>query len=135
MHKVKNIRRRGLGWFSVALIGAGMLALPGTVAAKDGDVIRRGDCTRATDWKLKLSPENGRIEVEFEVDSNVNGQTWEVQLNRNGNVFFQGTRTTQAPSGSFEVRRLTANGPGTDRFAAAAVNRATGETCRGTASF
>ncbi len=44
----------------------------------------------ATDWKLKLSPENGRIEVEFEIDQNINGQIWNVRLKRNGNVFFTG---------------------------------------------
>jgi hypothetical protein len=132
---VKKITRRALGWFSIALIGTAMVAFPATVAAKDGDIVRTGNCTGATDWKLKLSPENGRIEVEGEIDSNVNGQTWSVKLKRNGNVFFTGTRTTQAPSGSFEVRRVTANGAGTDSFVLKATNQSTGETCRGTATF
>ena len=52
----------------LGMIGAAMLSLPAGVAAKDGDVIREGNCTGRSDWKLKLSPENGRIEVEFEVD-------------------------------------------------------------------
>jgi hypothetical protein len=89
----------------------------------------------STDWKLKLSPENGRIEVEFEVDSNRVGQTWNVRLKNDGNVFFRGTRTTQAPSGSFEVRRLTNNGAGSDFIVGRAVNPNTGEVCRGTATF
>jgi hypothetical protein len=132
---VRNNTRRVLGWFSVALIGTALVAFPATVAAKDGDVIRTGSCSGATDWKLKLSPEDGRIEVEGEIDSNRNGQTWSVKLKRNGSVFFRGTRTTKAPSGSFEVRRVTNNGAGTDSFVFKATNQATGETCRGTASF
>ena len=102
---------------------------------EDGDVIRTGSCTNRSDWKLKLSPENGRIEVEFEVDSNVNGQNWHVKLKKDGNVFFNGTKTTKAPSGSFEVRRVVNNGAGTENFVAKAVNNATGEVCRGTANF
>lgn len=44
--------------------------------ANDDDVIHRGGCSDSSDWKLKASPEDGRIEVEGEVDSNVKGQTW-----------------------------------------------------------
>jgi hypothetical protein len=118
---------------------AGTLAL--TVAgampasANDADVIRRGSCSGRSDWKLKLSPEDGRIEVQFEVDSNVNGQTWHVRIRQNGERIFAGTRVTKAPSGSFEVRKLTNNTAGTDRFRARAINAATGETCAGAASI
>ena len=133
---MKTLLGRGaIGSLALSLVAAGMLSFPAMAAAKDGDVIRTGNCSGATDWKLKLSPENGRIEVEFEVDQNVNGKTWNVKLKRNGNVFWRGQRTTRAPSGSFEVRRLTNNGPGTDSFIARAVNPQTGEVCRGTASF
>ena len=93
----------------IAVAGAlALTAAAGTTAAfaKDGDVIRRGACSGASDWKLKLSPENGRIEVEYEVDSNKVGQTWRVKLFENGNRIFAGSRQTQAPSGSFEVRKL-----------------------------
>jgi hypothetical protein len=103
--------------------------------AKDGDVIRTGACSGSADWKLKLSPENGKIEVEYEVDSNKVGQTWSVRIFKNGNRIFAGTRTTQAPSGSFTVRLLTANTAGSDSFKARAANAASGQTCVGTATF
>jgi len=119
----------------LGLIGGALLALPAGVAAKQGDVIRTGNCSNRSDWKLKLSPENGQIEVEFEVDTPKVGQTWSVTLKKNGNAFFQGMRTTQAPSGSFTVRRVTSNPAGTDSFVGRAVNQTTGEVCRGTASF
>lgn len=115
------------------LVATTLVAAPLTTSAKDGDVIRRGDCTVRSDWKLKLSPENGRIEVEFEVDQNRNGQKWFVKLKRNGSLFWRGARTTKAPSGSFEVRKLTRNGAGTEKIVAKARNARTGEVCRGVA--
>jgi hypothetical protein len=108
-------------------------ALP--AAAKDGDVERSGACGRRSDWKLKLSPEDGRIEVEFEVDQNVNGHRWRVVMGHDGKRFFKGHRTTHAPSGSFELRRVANNHRGLDRFKAQARNLSTGEVCRGTAAF
>lgn len=121
----------------VALAGALALTVAGAVpaAAKDGDVIRRGSCSSGAEWKLKLSPEDGGIEVEFEVDSNVNGQTWKVKILQNGSKIFRGRRTTQGPSGSFEVRTVTSDTSGTDAFRARAVNPDSGETCVGKAAF
>ena len=116
------------------LAGALLAAAPLGAAAKDGDVIRTGDCSASTDWKLKLSPENGRVEVEFEVDQNRNGQTWNVKLKRNGSSFWSGQRTTQPPSGSFDLRRI-ASGTSGDRFSGIATNPRTGEVCRASATY
>ena len=63
-----NLRRSIGSVLMLGMIGAAMLSLPAGVAAKDGDVIRTGSCSGRSDWKLKLSPEDGRIEVEFEID-------------------------------------------------------------------
>ena len=101
--------------------------------AKDGDVIRRGACSGASDWKLKLSPENGKIEVEYEVDSNKVGQTWQVRIVKNGNVIFRGARETRGASGSFTVRLVTANTAGDDVFRARATHA--DEVCAGSATF
>ena len=117
------------------MVATALVAGPATTTAKDGDVIRRGSCTVSSDWKLKLSSENGRIEVEFEVDQNRNGRTWNVSLKRNGQRFWRGQRTTGPPSGSFEVRRLTRNGAGRDRIVARARDPRSGEVCRGVATF
>jgi len=104
-------------------------------AAKDGDVIREGRCSGRSDWKLKLSPENGRIEVEYEIDSNRVGQTWRVRIVKNGTVIFRGTRETKGPSGSFELRLVTSNTAGDDVFRARATHAASGEVCGGAATF
>jgi hypothetical protein len=92
--------------------------------AKDGDVLVRGACTKSATSKLKLSREDGRIEVELEVDQNRNGVPWKVTLRRNGAVVVSTTAVTRAPSGSFEVRRVL--GPG--KVLAVAVSRS-GERC------
>jgi hypothetical protein len=122
---------------AVGVVGA--LALSTAVAApafaKDGRVERRGACTGASAWKVKLQPEDGRIEAEFEVDSNRVGQVWNVAINDNGVRVFTGSRTTTAPSGSFEVKRVIANRAGVDHVVASAHNSKTGETCTGRASF
>ena len=119
----------------VALASGLALSLAGAVPAhaNEDDVIRRGNCSGSSDWKLKLSPEDGRIEVEYEVDSNRVGQSWKVKIVKNGNVIFRGTRTTKGASGSFEVRRVTSNPPGSDTFRATATHA--GEVCRGAATF
>ena len=122
------------GMIAVAGI-VGLLSTAPVAMAKAGDVIKRGSCSAASDWKLKLSPQDGKIEVEFEVDSNHAGQTWQVRLTKNGTQIFSGMRMTQAPSGSFTVRKVTSNGAGNETIRGRAVNAATGETCVGSATF
>ena len=117
-------------------LAVGMLTVGTAPAmANAGDVVHRGSCSGSTDWKLKLSPDDNGIEVEYEVDSNVNGQTWHVQIKKNGVRVFSGSRVTGAPSGSFEIRKVTSDGAGTDRFRARAINASTGEACVGIASI
>ena len=106
-----------------------------SAAANAGDIIKTGQCSGASTWKLKLSPENGQIEVQFEVDQNVVGDSWRVVIKDNGVRVFRGRRTTQAPSGSFEVRKVIADQAGTDNIAAKATNLRTGEVCSASATF
>ena len=120
---------------AVALTGAAVFALASPALANDSDVKREGSCSARSDWKLKASEENNRIEVEGEVDSNVNGQNWRWRMLHNGNVSARGTATTVAPSGSFEVRRLMVDISGTDRIGFRATNPNTGEVCRGSLKY
>jgi hypothetical protein len=104
-------------------------------ASAGTEVIREGSCSASSTWTLKVKPDNGRIEVEFEVDSNVVGQTWRVRIFHNGTRIFHGRPTTQSPSGSFEVRVLANETAGTDSFRGRASNPESGETCVGHASI
>ena len=89
-----------------------------------------GTCTAGSESTLKANPpRNGRIEVEFEVESHVSGQIWRIRMDDNGATFFSGSKKTRAPGGSFEARAFAKNRAGTDRITASATNPATGETC------
>ena len=102
--------------------------------AKDGDVLVRGTCTGSTTSKLKLSEENGRIEVEFEVDQNRSGVRWNVAIFRNGNRVARMTKVTRGPSGSFEARTLVADRAGKETIRARAT-RTSGAVCTAVASW
>lgn len=118
-----------------AVIAVGVIAPIPAALAKDGrDTIVRTTCSDGSSAKLKLSPEDGRIEVEFEVDQNRNGVVWRWGLARNGRTIASGRATTRPPSGSFEVRRVVRNAPGADRISVRAT-RANGEVCTVRATF
>jgi hypothetical protein len=131
----RSVRWTGLA--GAVAVGAALVvggtALP--AAAKDGDVVKRAACGGKSVTKLKLSPEGRRIEAEFEVDSNRNGQRWSVAISRNGTEAVSRTAVTKAPSGSFTVRALLIDTSGRETVRGLARNRATGEVCRVTATF
>jgi len=120
----------------VAALGGLVLALGAAplAVAKDGDKLVRGTCSGPSTSKLKLSNEDGRVEVEFEVDQNRNGVRWDVAIFRNGKRIAKLAKVTRPPSGSFEARTVAANSAGTDAFRARAT-RASGEVCTARASF
>jgi hypothetical protein len=106
-----------------------VLATGAAQARGHDEVIQRGSCDGATSWKIKAKPDDGRLEIEAEIDSNRNGQTWRWVLKDNGDVAARGTSMTHAPSGSFSVERRTTDSAGTDSLKFRAVNRGSGEVC------
>jgi hypothetical protein len=121
---------------TTAAVAASVLVVALPASAGGGkEVLRTGNCSGSADWKLKLKLDDGRIETEFEVDQNVNGQRWRVVLRRDGVRFFRGIRTTHAPSGSFTVERRPRNHAGPDRITARAVNLKSGQVCRAAATI
>ena len=123
--------RRTTGAIAASMMGAAVLATG--AGAKDGDVEVPGTCTGASSSELDLSRENGGIEVELEVDQNRNGVRWTVTLHRNGALVGRRVGVTRGPSGSFEARFVTRDGPGADRFVARATRA--GERCIARAAF
>ncbi len=133
--RLRAPHRRGLAT-AVTLLATGVgsiVALSVPADAGDREVIRRGSCSGSTDWKLKAKEEDGRIEVEAEIDSNRTGQSWSWKLLHNGDVTARGTKTTRAPSGSFEVGRLMVDLAGDDHIKIRATHG--GETCRGSVVY
>ena len=102
-------------------------------ASGDDRVERTGQCSGSARWDLKVKTDDGGLEVEGEVDSNVNGQTWSWRIVHNGSVSARGTATTRGPSGSFSVERRLVDLQGTDKVVFRA--RHDGQTCRGVVNF
>ncbi len=106
---------------ALALTGALSLAaaVSAPVAAEargGGDrVIARGTCPGAQ-WKIKAKPDDGRVEVEAEIDSSRSGQRWHWVLKHNGSRSASGSARTHGPSGSFSVERRTVDASGADTF-------------------
>ena len=97
-------------------VSAAALAVAPLASAKGGDPASGSAATapRNSTAKLKLSHEDGGIEVEFQVDQNRNGVPWKVTLRRNGALVASTTKTTHAPSGSFSLHRVISGAQGTD---------------------
>jgi hypothetical protein len=112
-----------------ALVAGAIMSVPSPAMAKAGDVVRTGSCSGSADWKLKVGPDNGRWEVQFEVDSNRIGQTWRVRIRDNGVLRYSNLKTTTAPSGSFTVHKRMRDMAGTDTIVARARNIRSGQTC------
>ena len=98
-----------------------------------GRVVKTGSCTDGAHWKLKVKSDNGRLEVEGEVDSNVSGQTWSWKLKDNGSVAASGSAKTGGRSGSFSVERRITDRAGTDKVTFRATH--SGEVCKGSIAF
>lgn len=108
------------------------VALPAIAPGKTNPgITRAGSCSGGGTWKLKAKHDDGKIEVEFEIDQNLAGRRWNVVITRNGATAFRGSRLTRPPSGSFTVARRLANAAGRDRIVATARSVADRRVCRG----
>ena len=96
-------------------------ATPAFASGGGGGVRSSGACTNGGHFELKAKHDDGRIEVEYEVDSNRAGQVWAVRITDNGAVVVSRHATTAGPSGSFTIRKVIANRPGTDKIHARAT--------------
>jgi hypothetical protein len=121
-------RMRTLALATAALLTASTLAAA-PAHAGDDDRERTGSCSGAARWKIKAGPDDGRMEVEAEIDSNRTGQTWRWTLRHDGDVVASGRSVTRGRSGSFEVERRTADARGADTYTFRAVHRASGQVC------
>jgi len=102
---------------------------PAASAAPVPPTQANGRCSAGSLWTIKAKPDNGRIEVELQVDSNRIGESWTVRITDNGELVSEDTKVTLPPSGSFTVQTLTADRAGVDHFEGVARNTATDETC------
>jgi len=114
---------------AAALSGVAMVAPAANAKGGVAPKVTSGPCATGS-WKLKAKPDDGgRLEVEYQLDTNRNNQSWAVKINDNTHRVFTGTRTTKAPSGSFSVTIHPVNRAGTDHLVATATRGAV--TCTG----
>ncbi|SEC86664.1 hypothetical protein SAMN04489844_3146 [Nocardioides exalbidus] len=99
----------------------------------DDRVELRGSCSGRGEWKLEVRSDDGRLEVEGEVDRVAPGQRWTWTMRHNGSVSDRGTARTTGRSGSFEVERRMVDLAGTDTISFRA--RRPGQVCRGVVDY
>jgi hypothetical protein len=125
-----NVRRTAAALTVTAAALSGVALVAPSADAKGGvdPKVTSGSCATGS-WKLKAKPDDGRLEIEYQLDTNRNGQVWAVRITDNGHQVFAGKRTTKAPSGSFSINIRPVNRAGTDHLVATA-KRGT-KTCTG----
>src|SRR3954469_25930119 len=94
---------------AILVAAASCLAVSAPAQAKGTDQIRSNSCSGTSNWKLKVGPEDGRLEVEGQAARTRLGLSWTGLIVHTGSVSAKGTRTPLAPSGSFTVRRTVLN--------------------------
>lgn len=121
----------------VALLASSVSAMGAPAHADDADdgnrIANSGSCSNGARWTIKAKPDDGRLEVEAEIDTNVAGQSWGWVLQHNGSVSARGTSRTTARSGSFQVERRAVNAAGVDTFRFRATRN--GAVCVATLSY
>jgi len=130
-----NTTTRTFGALAASAVLVGGVLMSGPAEAKGAGVSAAGHCTGHTVSKLKAKHSNGAIEVEWEVDSNRNGQRWSFRIRQDNVLKASGVRRTLAPSGSFDVHKRIADAPGVHRITAVATNLRTGAVCRAVVSI
>jgi hypothetical protein len=108
-------------------------ATPAFASGGGGGVSASGACTNGGHFKLKAKHDDGKIEMEYQVDSNRAGQVWAVRITDNGAVVVSRHATTTGPSGSFTIRKVIADQPGPDKIHAHATFK--NHTCGGTVTL
>ena len=82
-------------------LGAAALVLVALVAAattwwlteRDGETRTDGTCSNGL-YELTAEPEDGGLEVAFELQSTAPGERWDVRLEQSGSVLLEGVRRT-----------------------------------------
>lgn len=99
---------------AAALLFLGTAMLAPAAAFADDDSLR-GTCANGAEWEIKAKPDDGRIEIEVEIDTDRRGQTWVWVLQHNGSFSARGVSRTRG-GGSFKVERTTVDVSGPDTF-------------------
>lgn len=90
----------------VSAMVAGLVGVPGVAVADDAET-RRGDCSRASDYRMTLreiGDDRDRLKVTFAIDSNKTNRVWNFRVFRAGNPVAKATKRT-GPAGNVVISR------------------------------
>jgi hypothetical protein len=97
-------------------------------AAASADTEKRGSCSSGARYDYEVEKDDGRFEVNFEVDSNRTNEQWRIQLWQDGKRYYSAVRTTDH-EGEADAEQNRPNTRGKDHFKARAVSLSSGEVC------
>lgn len=80
-----------IGVMAVVIVAA--VAVGGWLVLREDEANQRGTCDSAT-YQLSVEPEDGGLEVNFELLSAAPGETWDVVVQQDANILLEGQRTT-----------------------------------------
>ncbi len=94
------------------------------------DIDKGGVCSGAR-YELSVDREDGRFEVDADIDDAPAGSRWRVQLSHEGRVYHDRVGTTDR-EGDLDVETLRANTAGSDTFTLKVTRVGTSRTCSAT---
>lgn len=88
-------RTRIVRWLTVTAVVTLVAALTtvGWVAWRDRDAVASGSCDSGI-YALSVGPDDGALELSFELTSAAPGESWEVVATHDGAVLYDGARLT-----------------------------------------
>ncbi len=82
---------------TIAIIAAAVLVIGIAVTAwlltRDGEQSARGVCDNRS-YEFSVAPDDGGLEVEYELQTMATGEVWTVRIEQDGNVLVDGDWTT-----------------------------------------
>jgi hypothetical protein len=131
---ILRVPARARATVTLAAVVASVSAAVPAVAADGADEARaKGTCGAGARMELRLEADDGRIEIEVDVDTRRGRAPWRVVLVHERRVAWKGAVRTRS-GGSFELRRRVTDLPGADTVSARAWGPA-GVTCRAAATL
>jgi hypothetical protein len=119
----------------VVLAGVGLVFV--SQAAADGghgtDVRVEGSCTGSTTSELRVRAEDGRLRIEFRINTKRPYRAWSLVILRERRIVFRRAVRSAHGGHAVDVRRTIDDWPGTDAIVARASARG-GQSCVATVS-
>lgn len=78
---------------ALALVVVAGAAFAGWMIVREDESQRSGTCDAAV-YQLSVEPDDGVLEVNFELTSSAPGEVWDVVVQQNDTVLLEGQRTT-----------------------------------------